>query len=243
MISVIICSKNSERYISECIDSVLGQTYQDIEVLVVVNDSSDRTLDILKTYDDERLIVFETKIGQLNYNLNFALDRCRGDIIARMDADDICSPFRLERQLFYMNDYDVVGSNLELIDEYGEVYGGNLVFPEHDAAIRRQIYYRSVLAHPSIMIRKEVLMSVSGYMGGRYAQDYDLWLRLMRNSQLKFYNIQENLVFYRVHHEQSKGSSSSYADVSGYLLRESLLSKRADYFIGALIYYIKGLFK
>lgn len=243
MISVIICSKNSERYISKCIDSVLNQTYTDIEVLVIVNDSSDRTLDILKSYDDERLRVFETNIGQLNYNLNFALDRCRGDVIARMDADDICSPFRFERQLPYLKNYDVVGSNLQLINEFGESTGGQLLFPESNDKIRKKIFYRAVLAHPSIMMRKEVLMSVSGYMGGRFAQDYDLWLRLMRDSRLRFYNIQESLLFYRVHQGQSKGNRASYADVAGYLFRECLLSRRMDYFIGALIYFVKGLFK
>lgn len=243
LISVLMCVKNGEDYLEKTIKSILNQSYSNFEFIIIVNCSTDDSLRIIKKFDDKRIKVFETNICQLSYNLNFGLEISKGKYIARIDADDVAKPDRLKRQLSHIKKgFDVVGSNIDLIDEKGEVFK-TLEFPELDKTIRNKIYYKSVIAHPAVMFKKEVVLNNGGYLGGKYAQDYDLWLRLMRDNKLKFYNIQESLTNYRVHSNQSKGNKLSYANVSGYLLKESLYSKSIKYFIGSVIYYLKGLIK
>lgn len=242
-ITVLMCIKNGEDYVAETIKSILNQIYSNFEFIIIVNCSTDNSLEIIKQFDDERIKIFETNICQLSFNLNFGLELSEGKYIARIDADDVAKPDRLKRQLSYIKKgFDVVGSNIDFIDEKGK-FLKTLEFPELNKEIRNKIYYKSVIAHPAVMFKKDVVLNNGGYLGGKYAQDYDLWLRLMRDDNLRFYNIQESLTNYRVHSNQSKGNKLSYANVSGYLLKESIYSKSIKYFIGSVIYYVKGLIK
>jgi glycosyltransferase involved in cell wall biosynthesis len=243
-ISVLLSVKDGADYIAETIDSVLNQTHEDFELIIVVNCSHDDTLHIVQSYKDERIKVLESNICQLNYNLNLALSYAKEDYIARIDADDIAVPERFEKQLNVLQegDYSVVGSNILYIDEKGETIG-KMDYPETDKEIRKKIIYKAVIVHPSILCKKEDLLKVGGYLGGRYAQDLDLWIRLMRDENIKFYNIQEPLLKYRIHSSQAKGNSLTFADVAGYMFRESIYSKSFRYFIGAWIYYAKALFR
>jgi len=243
LISVLMCVKNGEDYLEETIKSILNQSYSNFEFVIVVNCSTDDSLNIIKKFDDERIKVFETNICQLSFNLNYGLELSKGEYIVRIDADDIAKPDRLKKQLSHIKKgFDVVGSNVDYIDENSN-YFRTIKYPELNKEIRNKIYYKSVIAHPSVMFKKDVVLNNGGYLGGKYAQDYDLWLRLMRDDNLKFYNIQESLTNYRVHSNQSKGNKLSYANVSGYLLKESIYSKSIKYFIGSVIYYLKGLIK
>jgi O86/O127-antigen biosynthesis beta-1,3-galactosyltransferase len=241
-ISIILCVNNGENYISRTIESILSQTYYDFELLIILNCSSDNTENIISKFKDERIHVYKTNIEQLSFNLNYGLNLARGKYIARIDADDIAVPVRLEKQIQIIenNDYDIVGSNVDCINENGE-YLNQISFPETNKKIRKSIVFKSVLAHPSILIKKDVLLSVSGYLGGRYAQDYDLWLRLMRNKDIQFYNIQEPLLKYRIHSEQTKGNRNAYAEVAGYFLKESFYTGNLKYILSAIIYSVKAL--
>lgn len=242
MISILLCVRNGESYISSSIQSILDQTYVDFEVIVVVNASSDGTLGIVESYDDQRIRVFKTQIAQLTYNLNFALEQARGKYIARLDADDLMRPERLQRQLESIVELnaDVVGSFMNVIDNNGADTGETMSFPSTNVEIRKKIWFRSVVAHPAVLMRKELLFDVGGYMGGRFGQDYDLWLRLMRNPNVKFYNVKEKLVDYRVHDKQSKGNSASYAEVAGYMLREFIVMRKVKYLFGSFLYLVKS---
>ncbi|MBA1234350.1 glycosyltransferase [Pseudomonas stutzeri] len=242
LISVLLAARNAENYIGQTIASILDSTFPNFEIVVVVNCSEDSTLSIVKSFCDARVRVFETNIGQLSFNLNFALQNARGRYIARIDADDMVTVDRFEKQVAILEASlsDVVGSNLLIIDSASNETGECLCFPEKNNSIRRAIFYRSVLAHPTIMMRKHILLNAGGYLGGRYGQDYDLWLRLMRDPYIRFYNIQEPLVKYRLHEGQSKGNMGSYAEVAGYLFREALISKRVSYLIGSFIYFLKA---
>jgi len=243
-ITALLCVKNGEKFIRSTIESILHQTFRDFELLIIVNCSTDTTLDIINEYKDDRIRVFTTNICQLSFNLNFGLNLAKGKYIARIDADDIAFPDRLEKQINVItaHNYDIVGSNIDIVDENGDYLRTNR-FPESNKIIRKKILYRSVIAHPTILVKKEVLLSVSGYLGGRYAQDYDLWLRLMRNKNIQFYNIQEPLLKYRIHSNQTKGNKNSYAEVAGYFLKESIYSKRLIYILSAVLYYFKSLIR
>jgi len=243
-VSVLLSVKDGENFVAQTIESVLAQTYQNFELIIVVNCSTDKTLNIVNSFDDKRIKILQSNICQLNYNLNYALSQAEGHYVARIDADDIAVFDRLEKQVKVMNDgnYSVVGSNVVYINEQNEIIG-EMSYPENDAEIRKKIMYKSVIVHPSILCKKEVLLKVGGYLGGRLAQDLDLWIRLMRDKNIKFYNIQEPLLKYRIHSSQVKGNSLAYADVAGYMLRESICSKSLKYFIGAWIYFAKAILK
>lgn len=243
-VSVLLCVKNGEKYIKDTIDSILNQTYQNFEFIIVVNCSTDKTLEIVSSYKDKRIRIFKTNIGQLSFNLNYGLNISEGEYVARIDADDIAEKSRLEKQIKCIENYgyDIVGSNIAYINEKNEILK-SVSYPEMNDEIRRGILYKAVLVHPSIMFRKGLVLENSGYLGGRYAQDYDLWLRLMRDKKVKFYNIQEPLLKYRIHLEQAKGNKSSYGEVAGYFLKEVIYTKRFIYLFSSLIYFFKGMFR
>jgi len=243
LISVILAVKNGQDYIEDTIESVLGQSYTNFELIIIINCSSDETLNIVKNVKDSRVTYYETNISQLSFNLNYGILKAKGDYIARIDADDLAFKYRLEKQLSILKkyNYDVVGSNIQLIDEKG-LNKKSIVLPENNSEIRSKIFYRSVIAHPSVLMKKSSLLKHSCYLGGKFAQDYDLWLRLMRDKDIKFYNVQEPLTKYRIHSKQSKGNPYSYAEVAGYLFKESIYSKSFRYFIGSFIYYFKACF-
>ncbi len=244
LISILLCVKDGDLYIKKTLKSILEQTYTNFELIIVVNCSTDNTLEIINSFDDERIKVYESNICQLSFNLNLALSKATGMYIARIDADDIAMPERLEKQVKCIeeNHYDVVGSNIEYINENGTVIG-NKIYPESNEDIRNKIFYKAVLVHPSILSKKDLFLKNGGYLGGKFAQDYDMWLRIMRDKSIQFYNIQEPLLQYRLHTTQTKGNPYSFAEVAGYLLKESIYSKSFKYFIGAVIYYLKALIK
>ena len=243
-ISVLLAVRNGDTFISEAIESVLSQTYENLELIIIVNCSSDKTFSIVKDFKnkDSRIKILVSNICQLNFNLNLGLMSATGEFIARIDADDVCLPHRFEKQVTKLQFADIVGSNLDVID-VDSVLMSTLQFPQNNDAIRGKIFYKSVIAHPSVMFKKSVLLEVGGYQGGYYAQDYDLWLRLMRNKSLVFHNIQEPLTRYRIHSRQSKGNSVAYSHVAGYLFREALSLKSFKYFIGSFIFAAKYFLK
>lgn len=244
LISVLIGVHNSEQYIKRTIESIISQTHQNFEIIVILNCSSDKTAAILENFKDNRIIIYKTNICQLAFNLNFGLMHAKGDYIARIDADDVAEPTRLAKQLnFILNDnIDVIGSNVELIDENNKVIGSKY-YPEKDLDIRKKIYYTNPLAHPSIMYKKSVILGNAGYMNGKVSEDYDLWIRLMRDKSVKFYNIQENLTKYRIHTNQARGNKLAYFEICGYMIRESFYQKSFKFLIGFFIGIIKALVK
>ena len=242
LVSVILAVYNGEKYIKETVESILSQRYENFELIIVVNCTNDNTIETLKDLNDPRISIYETNICQLNFNLNFALSKAKGEFIARIDADDIMVEDRLSKQIGYMKHYDVVGSNLEYIDEFSKPIRFKKC-PEVDQEIRNQIYLKGTIAHPSVMYKKELILKNSAYMGGKMSEDYDLWLRLMRDKSVKFYNIQENLTQYRIHASQIKGNKYAYAEVAGYFLREALHQKSIRLFVGCLVNIGKYIFK
>jgi len=244
LISVLIAVYNGELYIKNTIQSILNQTYTNFELIIVVNCSNDSTKEILDEFDDERIKIYETNICQLAFNLNYALLKAKGEYIARIDADDIAMVNRLEKQLEVLKkeNYDVVGSNIQLINEDGKEIGEKK-YPEFNSKIRRNIVFGSPLAHPSVMYKKDIILKYGAYLNGKASEDYDLWLRLMRDKNIKFYNIQEKLIKYRIHASQTKGDKLAYNEIAGYMIREALYQKSLKYFIGFCVYIIKSLLK
>ena len=162
-VSVLIGIHNGQKYIKETIESILCQTYSNFEIIAVVNCTDDATIKILKDFNDERIKIYETNICQLAFNLNYGLQVAQGEYIARIDADDVATSDRLQKQLQCLeeNNYDIIGSNITLIDENSHIIGKK-IYPQADAQIRKKIYYSNPLAHPSVMYKKKIVMQNGG---------------------------------------------------------------------------------
>ncbi|MBN2652229.1 MAG: glycosyltransferase [Spirochaetales bacterium] len=241
-ISIILCVKNSEEYISETIQSVLNQTYTKWELLVYINGSTDLTFDIVNSFKDPRIKIYKTTVEQLSFNLNRGLDDSSYDVIARIDGDDIMLSNRLEEQIKYLSDYDVVGSAALKINSKGDIIGSFDV-PESDEKIRKALGFKNPIIHPSVMFKKSVILKNHGFLGGLYAQDFDMWLRLIRDKNIKFFNVQQPLIKYRIHDSQSKGKRESYANVASYLLREFICTRKFKYLLNSKIYVFKSFLR
>lgn len=200
MISVIIPTFNAEKTIERAVDSVLKQTYQNFEIIICDDCSTDKTWDILKKLreKDKRIKVYQNeKNAKSAYTRNKAISKSQGKFIMQLDDDDYCHEERMMKQYTFLNNHpsiDFVGSNAYLWDQDG-IYG-TLKAPETPATT--DLLKTSPFINPSVMFRKAALEKVNGYRVSKdtiRGQDYDLYLRLYANG-LKGYNLQENLVYY-----------------------------------------------
>ena len=213
-ISVIIPAYNAEKFIKEAIDSVLGQTFRDFELIVLNDCSRDRTEEIILSYTDERIVYHknEQNMGVAG-TLNRGLAAARGEYIARMDADDISLPERFARQAEYLDthpDVAVLGTNVETFDENGPVCTGwSATDPKQ---MKVDLLFSCGLAHPSVMMRREVVQALGGYdLAFEGMEDYDLWCRVAETHGVT--TLKEILFRYRVHGGQvTKNPSPKYME-------------------------------
>ncbi|MDD2806215.1 MAG: glycosyltransferase [Elusimicrobiales bacterium] len=243
-LAVLMCAHNSEAHISEAIESVLNQTYKDFEFIVVENGgSTDRTWEIIAGYRDSRIKAFRTAISLLSYNLNFGMTQTGASLVARMDSDDVSAPTRLERQLQHFIEYPdtaVLGTAVECFGNGGTRRVTTPLLTNSE--IRGSLPFRNPFSHPSVMFRRDIVLHHRGYEYGRYSQDYDLWIRLSRDPSVRFANLKEPLLQYRLHPGQARGSREAYVTMAGLLLREALWRKSLMYWLGTLLAMLKVLF-
>jgi len=206
LVTVLVAVSNGERYLPIALQSVLGQTESDLELVVVDDGSADATPALLEAIHDPRLRVLRNEERQgLASALNRGLDEARGRYVARLDADDVAFPQRLERQLQRMtvgSPIAVVGSAVMELDAAGRP-GRVHTMPFGPAAVRWAALFGSPFFHPSVLVDRQVL---DGH-GLRYdtgyleSEDYDLWTRLLGHADGD--NLAEPLVLYRVHPGQA----------------------------------------
>ncbi len=213
LVSVLLPVFNGERYLRTALDSVLAQTFHNFELLVLDDGSTDRTLEIVRSYArlDPRLRVLTRENRGLVATLNEMLSLARGEFVARMDADDICLPDRFERQVAWLRAHPgvvCVGGDHELIDERGRRLTTVRTLP-HDAEIQQQaLRGHGSICHPSAMIRTEALRRIGGYRPEFYpAEDLDLWLRLGEIGELA--NLCGAVLRYRLHTQSISESAAS----------------------------------
>lgn len=201
-ISVLMCAFNAQRYLAETMRSVLNQTFEDFELVVVDDGSTDETARILDTFaqSDPRVRVITGPNAGVPQAGNVGLAACRGEFVARIDADDIAKPRRLEVQLQYLKDHDLVacGTWHDFIDEHGRLLK-LLKTPEDDATIQDlALRGHGSICNPTSMYRREALVALGGYSEDMpVAEDLDCWLRLGEVGKLG--NVPECLAQYRLH--------------------------------------------
>jgi glycosyltransferase involved in cell wall biosynthesis len=200
-VTVLIAVYNGERFLREALDSVLAQTFTDFELLVVNDGSTDETATILESYSDGRIRIITNRrnigvVGSLRRGLNYA----RGEYIARIDADDIALPERLEKQVEYLDLHPEVGmvsSRCLVIDGDGRLVSSS------SAQTPEEIYYllafHDPIYNPTVTFRKALVLSLGGYGDDSVnrVEDYDLWVRISRRA--KIVELDEILAQYRIH--------------------------------------------
>ncbi len=206
LVSVVLPVRDGAVFIAEAIGSILAQTLEVFELLVVDDGSRDATPAIIADLSarDRRLRVLRQPPLGLVPALNRGLAEARGRYIARMDADDVAMPERLIRQTAALDTHRnvaAVGSACHVIDADGGVQGHR--FPPTDPpAIRDALRRSNCMIHPTVMLRRESVLEAGGYRAAfRLAEDFDLWLRLSESYDLM--NLPECLLSYRSHQGQS----------------------------------------
>jgi len=198
-ISVIMSVYNGEKYLRESVESILNQTFTSFEFIIVNDGSTDSSLDIIRSYDDDRirLIDNEQNIG-LTKSLNKALRFAGGEYIARQDADDVSLPNRLERQVNYLEKHPevaVLGTSVYLIDEDGKTTTKVVALA---GPTLKDLHKGNQFTHGSVMFKKDIVAELGGYNESlRYVQDYELWLRLAKKHHIG--NLREPLYKLRFH--------------------------------------------
>lgn len=247
-ISVLTAVYNGTPYLREAIDSILNQTFSDFEFIIINDGSTDETAEILSSYTDPRIrIIKNSKNLGLTKSLNIGLKIARGIYIARMDADDIALPERLQiEKKFLDNHLDIVavGSEIDLINEDGKKVGEKhlIQYPE---IIRFRMVIANQLAHPTILFRKSIIIENGGYDEHfKYAQDYELWSRLNERNY-HFSNIAASLLRYRDYPKsmtQGAGSrDQAYASAVAVIRRN--LSHYMMYTEEELLLFLKSFHK
>ena len=200
-ISIITSVYNGEIFLSKAIESVLSQTFTDFEFLIYNDGSSDNTLHIIKQYKDNRIILFSDSQNKgLIHRLNFLIEKSTGQYIARIDADDIWYPEKLEKQMDFINNnnVDFVACYAKLIDSKGLTLKTSFKqYSNHDE-IKKQLPNKNFIIHSSIIINKNLLIKLGKYTENYlYAEDYELWLKLLKQ-HIPINIIPENLLAYRI---------------------------------------------
>ena len=198
---------NEGNYIRIAIKSILLQSLTDFEFLIIDDGSTDDTEYIVKSFIDERIKYFKCEHKGISNALNFGLLKSSYEIVARMDADDIAVPTRLEEQLNFLNrnrDYDLVSSWYALFKNRNIKYIIRTV--EKDSQIKNRLLLHSEIVHPGVMYRKAIIEKYGGYKTDG-VEDYELWLKI--KNEAKFYNIQKVLTFLRIVENSSSRSNRS----------------------------------
>jgi glycosyltransferase involved in cell wall biosynthesis len=201
-VTVLMPVYNGEKYLKEAVDSILDQSFKDYEFLIIDDGSTDGSGEIIKSYADPRIKVLENgeNLGLVT-TLNKGIELARGEFIARMDCDDVSLPERLEKQVRFMDsrlDVGVCGTWLRKIGSAHDVVS----YPVEDKDIRWFLTINSMFAHPSVMLRHDLLTNHNLRYDANFphAEDYELWTRIAKYCRLA--NLPEVLLLYRIHGEQ-----------------------------------------
>ncbi|HVD37629.1 MAG TPA: glycosyltransferase, partial [Solirubrobacterales bacterium] len=202
-ISVLMPVRDGARFLVEAVESVLAQSFSDLELVVVDDGSTDSTPRLLEQIAgrDSRLVVHRRRPGRnLAEVLNLAAELSRAPLLARLDADDVALPERLRLQVEFLDAHPEVallGGQALMIDEAGRDFG-RAEYPQHDDELRQDLQAGNPFVHPAVAMRRQAFEAVGGYrVNFDYAEDLDLWLRLAEGRKIA--NLADVVVKYRIH--------------------------------------------
>lgn len=200
LVSVVLPVKNGQDYLKGTIQSLQSQTFQDFEIILIDDQSTDRSVQIAVETETKKLKVLTTNHeGGLVNALNLGIQNSSGKFIARLDSDDLAVPTRFEKQVKLLhNEPKVI-----VCGSWAQTFGKSnrlLKYPQSSDAIRAQMLFSNPFAHPSVMMRRSAFANISYNKNYPVAEDYQLWTELSKIGELV--NIPEKLIKYRVHSGQ-----------------------------------------
>ncbi len=225
-VTVLMPVYNAEKYLAEAIESVLNQTFFDFEFLIINDGSTDRSVEIIKSYTDDRIKLITRKNGGVSAALNTGLELASGRYIARFDADDICYPQRIEEQYKFMiehPDYILTGSDADYITKDGDYIFRFNNKGYTDAQIRESIKYSCPFIHSTVMYKKEIVRNLGGYeVKAHTFEDYFLWVKLIKVG--KVYNFNKSFIKVRFNPESVTVDSKDYTKTFRELHKKALIT-------------------
>ncbi len=209
LVSIVMSNYNGELLIRQTIESVLAQTYQNWEFLIFEDCSTDRSREIIRSFDDPRIKPFFAETHEhMVYGFNHGITHSSGELIARIDSDDTWEPEKLQTQVDFFRDHPGYGACFTLVNFFDE-YGNALSEKDTDRVLfwdtknmsqaewlRTFYFYGCVVSHPTAMFPRKVIEKVGLYnLGYVQVQDYDLWTRIVKHYPLHI--IRKKLTNYR----------------------------------------------
>ena len=231
IVSVILPAYNAEKTLSEAIQSIINQSYNNWELIIINDGSTDGTNIVSLSFDDKRIKYYENEGNKgLIYTLNRGVELATGKYIARMDADDICYPERIERQVDFMEshpDVIVCGTQIDYFGTKSTNYK-KLKFPLNDKSLKEMLATSTCFAHPTVMIRKSMLENSGVYYDVNFknAEDYSFWIDLIPYG--KFANLSETLLHYRISDTQISQSGNPQTMKSVIACKKKYLKRELD---------------
>lgn len=225
LVSVVLPVYNECSFLQKAIDSIVGQSYSNIEIIIVNDGSTNSEVEKICFKYIDQIVYLRKENGGVASALNYAINVAKGEYIARMDGDDISNPERICKQVEFLEkhrDVDICGTNYEYINEEDlAISSSNL--PLDDSEIKIHNIFQNSLCHPSIMFRREVFDNCLRYDENVKAEDYELWLRL--EGKVKFANLKECLIKYRCNeHGVMKSHLEEIGLSAGIIAKEHLNS-------------------
>ncbi|MGZ3790569.1 MAG: glycosyltransferase family 2 protein [Bacteriovorax sp.] len=198
-ISILMPVYNGEKHVSEAIQSILDQSFQDFEIVIINDGSKDRTVEIISSFKDPRIkLLHNSENLKIVKSLNKGLLECRGEFIARMDCDDLCEKERLEVQYKFMKENPEIG----ICGTFQKFFGDFRLRRKNPTAtsneeIHSRLLFGPTMLHPTVMFRASVLHQngLSYDENYHYCEDYEMWVRASNFTKLE--NIPQYLCRYR----------------------------------------------
>lgn len=205
-VSIVLPVYNAEAYLWQALDSLVAQTFPDFECLVIDDGSTDESARVASEFAarDARIVLHRRRHRGLVETLNEGFSMAGGKYIARMDADDLCAPNRLEKQVRFLEDnldVDVLGT---AVVTFSGLPGKGRISraPANHAGCYAELLFRPPINHPTVMLRRSIVDSLGDLYcaNWEFCEDYELWSRLIES--YVFANLAEPLVYYRQHDDQ-----------------------------------------
>lgn len=199
LVSVVIPVHNGEKYIKESIDSCLNQTYDNIEIIVVDDNSEDKTLEILKNYGEKITVLPVEKQNGLGNVINIGIRKSEGKYIARMDADDVMYPTRIQKQVEYLESNPncvAIGGQIDIIDENSNITG-HREYAIEDRDIKKNRFLFQPFAHPAVTLRKSIVEEIGLYPENMWKVE-DVKFFLILSTKGEFHNLRDTVLKYRM---------------------------------------------
>lgn len=224
IVSVIMPVYNAEKYLEQTINSILNQTFVEFEFLIIDDGSTDKSLQIIYSFDDPRIKVYKNdkNIGYVQ-TLNKLLELSKGEFIARQDNDDISLPNRIEKQVHFLNNNQEIG----ICGTNAFIFGNKkkkTMLPICDAEIRAYMIFNNPFCHPTIMFRKSIFdeLGVAKYDESLSpAEDYAMWFEISKKTKLA--NLPEPLLRYRWHSNNTSQLKKNIQIEKANIIRRNIL--------------------